>query len=409
MPRFIYKAKEGPTKVVEGVIDAENVDNAIQRVIQKGLTPLDVVKAVQENEASEKSSSNIGFSLIKKVSLSDVSNFTRQISDLIDASVPILRVLYIVSNQTKNKHFQEIILQMHLEVKDGGSFANALSAHKDIFSPLYINMIRTGELSGQLPVIVGRLADYLEKEQETKGKVRSSLAYPTVILIVGILTIFVLLTFVVPRMAVMFEDLDQELPLPTVILTNLSGFFAQYWWLMIGVLVVSGVYLKRWLSFPRGRLWFDMFKIKIPVLGQFFITVEVGRFARTLGTLLESGIPITNALNSVSSTIENTALQGEIKQIAEDVSSGSSLKAALKQSVLFPEMAVSMISVGEETGKLEKGLYKIADNFERQSEQSVKTFISLLGPIVLVGIVSLVGFFMIAMLLPVLQMNMLIQ
>ena len=260
-----------------------------------------------------------------------------------------------------------------------------------------------------MEIVLNRLADYLDKEQETQSKVRSSLAYPALILIVGILTVFVLLTFVIPRLTVMFDDFNQDLPLVTLFLINISSFFAQFWWIMVISITGGIVYLKKWFQSEKGRLWFDSTIIKLPIFGYFIKVVEIGRFCRTLGTLLESGVVITTALNSVWATVNNQVLRNEIKQVSEDVTNGASLRGALKSCSFFPEIAVNMISVGEETGNLEKSLLKIADTFERQADQTIKTLVSLIGPIVLVFIVSIVGVVVIAMLLPIFQMNLLIS
>jgi len=346
---------------------------------------------------------------LKRIHKRDIVLFTRQMSDLVDASIPLLQALKIVADQTKNVYLNDVILKMHHSVKDGGSFSDALNQHPDIFSNLFVNMVRAGEVSGELEHTLSRLADYLEKEHETQSKVRSSLAYPAMILMVGIITIFVLLTVVIPRITVMFDDLDQQLPMATVFLVSVSNFFAHFWWMILSVGILCGLYLKHRLSTDEGQLWFDSFKLKIPLLSSFIKIVEVGRFSRTLGTLVESGVPISTALNSVWPILENAALQIEMKRVADEVTQGASLKKALKQCRFFPETAVSMISIGEESGKLDRGLYKIADSFERESDRTVKTMISLLGPAVLIVIVAIVGFVVISMLLPIFQMNLLIQ
>jgi len=410
MPQFSYKAKEGPGKIVDGVIEASNNEGAINEIIRSGLVPLEVVPAeLNTGSKTEKSVKKESLRLIRQVSLKDLTVFTRQISDLVDASVPMLRSLQITSSQTRSPHFKQVIDEMHASVKDGSAFSDALARHKQVFSSLFINMVKAGEVSGNLEKVLRRLADYLEKEQETRSKVKSSLAYPMLILVVGIVTVFVLLTFVIPRLSVIFDDLDQALPLPTVILTGISGFFAQYWWFILAVVGIGAVYLKKWVNTPGGRKKFDAFKLRIPLLGDFISIVEIGRFSRTLGTLVESGVAITTALNSVWATIENVILMDEVKKISEDVANGTSLKAALKGCTFFPEMAVNMISVGEETGHLERGLYKIADTYEKQADQTVKAMLSLLGPVVLIVIVAIVGFVVIAMLLPIFKMNLLIE
>ncbi len=409
MPKFTYKAKEGPGRIITGFVDAESADLAIQKVIKMGLSPIDVSQGAVENSKPIRIPSKITLKVFKTVSSTELVLFTRQMSDLVDASVPILRALQIVLNQTQNLNFKEVIEQMYLTVKDGKSFSEALARHTNLFSNLYVNMVKSGEVSGQLEVILNRLADYLEKEQELKSKVRSSLAYPALILGVGFLTIIVIVTFVVPRLSMMFDDMNQQLPLPTVILLKVSSFFSNFWWLILTCAVTGGLYLRQWLHSPKGSLWFDSFKLRIPFLSNFIKMIEVARLTRTLATLVESGVPITTALKSVSAMIENQILRDQVKTASDEVSNGSSLKSALQRCNFFPEMAINMVSVGEETGKLDRGLYKIAESYERQSDRIVRTIVSLLGPLVLVVVVSIVGFVVISLLLPILRMNLLVE
>lgn len=409
MPRFAYKAKEGPDKIVNGVIEAQSLDSAISKIIQQGFAPIDVTQAAQGMADVSEKRTAVPLRFSSKIRSADLSVFTRQMSDLIDASVPMLRALQVTVRQTENPKLKEIINNMMVMVRDGDSFSQALARQDGIFTPLYVHMVRSGEISGKLNIVLNRLADYLEKEVDTRNKVRMSLAYPALILGVGVLMIFVLLTFIIPRLSIMFEDMDQTLPLVTVIVMGLSSVFARFWWVMLAVAGLGYTYFKRWIDTAKGRRWLDTLKLKTPVLGHFLRVVEVGRFARTLGTMVESGVSITPALQSVGDTVSNVLLREEIQRVSQEVTNGASLQESLHRTTFFPEMAVNMISIGEETGHLERGLYKIADTYERESDQAVRTMINLLGPLVLIGVFIIVGFFIIAMLLPILQMNMLIQ
>jgi general secretion pathway protein F len=406
---YFYKAKQGPTKVVDGVIEADNQNAAISKIMEQGLTPLEVSEYSSQKETKKESTGTLPLMRKVKVQDSDLVDFTRQINDLLDASVPMLRALQIVLNQTRNVALKKVIEGLFKYVQDGGSFSDALAQYPEVFSPLYVSIVKTGEVGGNLEKILSRLADHLEKTQETRRRIKSSLAYPALILSVGILTIFVLLTFVIPNLTIMFEDLDQALPLPTTILIAISSFFARVWWLLLGLVVVVCVYFNRWIKSEGGKKRADSLTIKIPFLGEFVRTYEIGLFARTLGTLIESGVAITAALRAVCGTISNSVLRDEVQIVAEEVKNGSSLKNALSKGSFSSEMLVNMVSVGEETGRLDRSLYKVADAFERKSDATVKTIISLLGPIVLILVVSLVGFVVIAMMLPIFQMNLLIQ
>ncbi|MBU0469593.1 MAG: type II secretion system F family protein [Candidatus Omnitrophica bacterium] len=412
MQIFQYKAKEGPAKIIEGTIEAESADNAIQKIMHLGFTPIDVSPVISVSVKTGKSkqrASSLGFSFFKKISFNEVVVFTRQISDLVDASISVLRSLKIVAEQTKNQKFKEVILSMHSIVRDGGSFSDALLQNQDIFSSLYVGMVRTGEGGGGLSVVLERLAVYLEKEQENRSKIRASLAYPSLILIVGFITIFVLLAFVIPRLSIMFDDLNQTLPLPTLLLVNISNVFGRLWWLILGLIGFGIAAFRKWINSGNGRSCFDSIILKIPFFSEFIKTIEVERFARTLATQIETGVSITEALDSAIIVISNLQLRNELKSVSVEVANGDSLRASLTRTEFFPQMAVNMISVGEETGRLEKGLYKVADTYSRQADQTTKTLISLLGPLVLIVIVTLVGFVVIAMLLPIFQMNLLIE
>lgn len=410
MAKFSYKAKEGPAKIVSGTVEAPNAAAAVKKILELGLSPIDV--AMQESGSSIKDPGNPvkpAFIFQKRVSQGALVLFTRHLCDLVEASVPILRVLQLAEKQTRHSHLKTIIGQMADIVKDGGSLSDALSRYPDVFPKLYVNMVRAGEVSGQLGLVLQRLADLLERDQETQLRVRSSLAYPIFIFCVGILSTFVLLTFVIPRLTVIFEDFNQELPLPTKIMISVSNVLAGYWWLIVGVGVLLFVYGRKWLATPSGKLWCSEFQLRQPVLGNFIQEIEIGRFARTAGTLVESGVVIIEALNSVKTLFDNEVLRRETEAAVADVANGSSLATALKKCPHFPETAVNMISVGEETGHLERGLYKLADSLERQADATAKTLVSLVGPIFLVVVVGFIGMIVVSMLLPIFQMNLIIQ
>ncbi|MBF0479693.1 MAG: type II secretion system F family protein [Candidatus Omnitrophica bacterium] len=412
MKQFYYKAKDGMQNVVEGQVSALSREQAIAQLVQKKLAPLlvqDVLERVVVKPQVKKNLLQGWSAFVSRVRTKDVVLFTRQMSDLIGAAVPILRSLQIVEHQTRHEALKECVQGMYEAVRDGAAFSDALSQYKNIFSALYINMVKTGELSGKLELTLERLADHLEKEMEVGQKIRGSLAYPAFILGVGALTVFVLLSFVIPRLTVIFEDMDQALPLPTIILLKVSGFFAAYWWAVLLGIFVGGGYVWQWSRSDHGRVWIDRKKLQLPLLGEFIKQAEMGRFARTLATMLDTGVSITIALKAVARMIDNVILREQIMHISDLVANGASLRNAVAQAKFIPEMAVNMISIGEETGKLEKGLYKVADVYEKQTAETMKTAITLLGPAVLVFIIVIVGFVVIAMLLPIFQMNTMIK
>ncbi len=411
MNTFNYKAKHGPKNIVEGTVKAENKEMAIRWVIQSGYTPINVSLASAVPKPVKKAGPAVTEkrAATDRVKAKEIVVFTRQLSDLVDASVPILRAMAIIRNQTDKVHLKALYQSIYGDLENGGSLSDALEAHPKIFSTFYVQLVRTGEASGQLGLILDRLAAYLEKEQEVQGKVVASLAYPLLILIVGFATVFVLLTWVIPRITVMFEDLGQELPALTVMLVKMSEFFAAFWWIMVAAvvgLISAGLAYART---PRGGRAIDEFKLRVPFLGSFIRMVELGRVSRTLGALIESNLDITTALTSASATVQNICLREEMSRVPREVSEGSSVHAALKQCSFFPEMATNIISVAEETGHLEKGFNKIAHTFERRADDVMRAMVSLIGPLVLMIIVGIVGFMVIAMLLPIFQMNLLMS
>ncbi|MDP2939566.1 MAG: type II secretion system F family protein [Candidatus Omnitrophota bacterium] len=406
MAKFYYKAKKGPKDLIEGSIEAETKELALNKISKLGYFPIEVK---EERPPEKKLSGGLSFSLFKKVTSSDISIFTRQLADLLNSGIVVLRALEIIYNQTHNLHLKTIILDIRDFVRDGGTLAEGLNRHTKFFSQVYVSMVKSGEVSGTMDVVLNRLADFYDQEEETRSKIRASLAYPLLMAIVGTSTIFILITFVVPRLISLFVELSQALPLPTRILIGTSSFFAKFWWLIIIVIALFFALLKRRQKNKEGKFAIDKFKLKIPFFGDFIKKVELARFARTLGTLLANGITIILAMEVVSQVAENEVLRRDIERMLKDISDGSSLTNALVNSTFFPDVVMNMVAVGEEGGNLEKSLFKIADSYERQADRTVKIITSLLEPIMIVVIGSAVGFIVVAMLLPIFQINLIVR
>lgn len=409
-PKFKYKAKEVPHELLEGVVEAADYGQAVDALIKKGLTPIEVRADDIEAALTGPAKGLIEPKALKaRINRNEVVYFTRQMSDMLDAAVPIYKALQLVSRKTRDKEFRSIIDQMGEGIRNGASFSSELSRHQNIFSPYYVQMVRAGEMAGRSEIILGRLAGYLEKEQEIAGKVKASLAYPLLILFIGFLVVFILLSFVIPRFVIMFEDAGQSLPLPTTILMMISGLLARFWWLIGVAFIIGSDWLIKWGRTDRGKRWIDWHLLKMWVVGPFIQAVETGRFARVLGTLIENGVAIVKALDIAKETVSNHVLREQLSAVSSEVLHGMSLGNALKKVEFFPEMVSDMIYIGEETGHFEKGLYKIADIYEREAERMMATSVSLLGPMVLIGLVAVVGFIVIAIMLPIMQMNQLIR
>lgn len=409
MAKFSYRAKKGVHDIVEGVIEAANVHDAVLQITRQGLSPVDV-DVFQENKRKQGPSLKPAVALKRsRISHKHVVIFTRQIYDLVDAGIPLLRALYLLAEQNSQNALGAALEDVARFVQDGGSLSEGLARYPESFSSLYVHLVKSGESSGHLNTVLGRLADFLEKDQEISQKAATSFIYPSLILFVGVATVFVLLSFVVPRLTDMFEELSQRLPWPTVFLINVSHLFASFWWLILIFLIGSFLYGQHLYRIPEHRSKIDAWKLRLPFVGEFIVKLELVRFAQTLGTLLDGGVPIVEALRGVAAVVGNHALRQEVSRLADDIAGGASLTEALKGIAFFPSAAVNMVAVGEESGQLEKALHKIAVSYERQTDQIIRAITSLVEPALIVLIGSVVGFVVVAMLLPIFQMNLIIQ
>jgi type II secretory pathway component PulF len=270
-------------------------------------------------------------------------------------------------------------------------------------------MVASGETGGTLENVLGRLSDFLEKDEETISKIRASLAYPALMAFVGFITIFVLLSFVAPRLTIIFLDLGQTLPLPTRLLIAISSFFARFWFFIIISITFIAVSFNRWLKTKEGKRVFDGLKLKMPIIGDFIKRAEIARLGRTLGTLIANGVPIIQALNVAARTMGNDVIRQELEEAREMVVGGSTLSLSIKKKRYFPEMMINMIAVGEESGALENALFKVADTYDKEIDRSIKTFTSLLEPSLILFMGLVVGFIVISMLLPIFQINLMVR
>jgi type II secretion system protein F len=401
MPRFVYKAKSGPEDIKEGIVEAESQDQATLKLSKMGFFILSIE---EESAAFIKRSRGMSF-LFKSVPLRDISSFTRQLSNLLDSGLTMLNALGILIDQGENPYLRHIIGTVRDDIKAGSTFSAALAKHPKVFSRLYVSMAESGEISGGLEDVLSRLSDFMEKDEENSSKIKASMAYPGLMAFVGFITIFVLLSFVAPRLIVIFVDLGQALPLPTKILIWVSNIFSRLWPLM---LVGTGLFvmvLYKWSKTKDGKAAFDSAKLRLPLLGAFIKKAEVGRFARTLAALISNGVPIIQALNIANATLDNTLIKKDIEQASKDVSEGASLSSSINKSSVFPPMAANMIFVGEESGTLERSLVKIANAYEIETDRSMKIITSLLEPVLILFMGAVVGFIVIAMLLPIFQLN----
>ena len=348
------------------------------------------------------------FLFLKGVGLRDLSNFTRQLSNLLDSGLPILNALGILMEQSENPHLKHTLGLIRDDVKDGVTYSAALTKHPKIFSTLYVNMVASGEVSGSLEDVLRRLSDFLERDEETRSKIRASLAYPGLMAFVGFVTIFILLSFVAPRLTGIFVDLGQMLPLPTRMLIGISSLFARFWLFIIIAIAAMAVAFNRWANTKEGKATFDSLKLKIPLVGSFIQKAEIARLARTLGTLIANGVSIVQALRVCASIIDNNVIKEELIRASKEVVEGAALSKSIKKGKYFPSMVINMIAVGEESGSMERALFKVADAYDSEIDRAIKAITSMLEPGLILFMGLIIGFIVIAMLLPIFQLNLMV-
>ncbi|NQT92823.1 MAG: type II secretion system F family protein [Lentisphaerae bacterium] len=398
MPTFSYRAKQGPVATVEGELRAESRAEALSRLEAMGYTPLSVT------EKQVESSSRRVFSGWR-VGARNVTIFTRQLASLTRSGVPILRALSTIREQTENARLAAILAHVEGSVRDGNTLSESLSGYPAEFSELYVNMVRSGEGGGILDDVLFRMADAREKEEDTRRRIQAATAYPMLVVVVGILTVFILLSFFMPRVVELFRDY-KTLPLPTRILIGLSDVFAAHWHWIILIGVLFGAVLKRLAGMEKGRTFVDGIRLRLPLLGRFLRESDIARFARTFSLLLDSGVPIERALTLGANTMHNAVLRDEMLNIREEtVRQGLPVSEGLKRSRHFPVFMANMVGVGEEGGKLEGSLLEVANFYEKEVEQRTRLATSLLEPLLILVVGLAVGFIVFAMLLPIFQLG----
>ena len=401
MAKFVYEAKRSPTDSTKGMLVADSKTAAIQKLVQEGW----YVISLEEEDQDLKEASGGGTVLFKRIGLKSVTTFTRQLSDLMEAGLTLVKALSVLEAQTPDKRMKGVIQDIRDFCMDGNPLSAALARQTRVFSDLYVSMVRSGETGGALENILKRLADFNDKQLEIQTKVRTALAYPILMSVVGAVTIIVLVTFVVPRMMVVFSDLGQALPLPTQILLGVSYGMANYWWVVLGAIAALVVTAVRIYKTENGRLAIDRMRLSLPVIGDLIKKVEVARFSRTLATLLNNGVPILESLKVVSDSVGNAVIKKDILNAYTAVREGSSLGRAFQNSAAIPAGVSNIVAVGEEGGHLERSLFKVAEGYERESDEAVKIMMSLLEPALILVLGLVVGFIVISMLLPIFEIN----
>jgi general secretion pathway protein F len=408
MPVYEYTALDSAGKKRKGIIDADSLAAARQKIRHSGSFPVDIHESTPvSRKKTERSPAN--FILVQRVRQQEVHVATRQLATLLGAGIPLVPALNGLIEQTTNPALKKIIAQLKDAVNEGNSFTAALSEHPRLFSKIYVNMVKAGEASGSLDVVLDQLADFGESEQATRARISAALIYPLVLSLVGTVILFLLLTLIVPKITKVFEDSQEALPLPTIILMNLSNFLGTYWWLLFLLLAGLLLALRYAIGRPKGRRIWDRLKLTAPMMGDLNTKLAAARFGRTLGSLLQSGVTLVNALKIVRNMFNNVLLADTIDQATEDLEKGGSLSKVLQGSRWFLPMVVQMIAVGEQSGTLEKMLMKVADSYEKEVETRIKALTSLIEPFMILFMGVIMLFIVLSILLPIFEMNQLIK
>ena len=403
MPAFSYRGRtrvEG--RIVAGTIEAEDVGALVVRLRQQGIIPSAIrLRSKALAPRFNKRQIRFGSGVRKK----ELAVFTRQFATMINAGLPLIQCLDILAEQSSNKNFREIILALKKDIEGGSTFANALSKHPKIFDNLYVNMVSAGETGGILDTILNRLAIYIEKAQALKAKIFASLLYPVAVSVLAVGIVTVMLVFIVPTFASMFESLESALPTPTQILMNISNFLRSKILFILGLLLVIGIGLFQYRRTSIGEMQVAKLSLSLPIFGNLVRKTSVARFTRTLGTLVSSGVPILDALEITARTSGNKVIEKAIMATREGISGGENISEPLKKSQVFPPMVVQMVAVGEQTGALDAMLQKIAEFYEQEVDTAVEGLTALIEPVLLICLGAVCGSIVISLFLPILTMS----
>lgn len=413
MPIYTYHAKKGPTETVAGEVDSPTEEQALVQIEKMGLVPVRIAlkiarsdeKPADTADTKEKKAPQAVIRALAgsvRVKSRDIDTFTRQLASLVKSSVPMLQALALLAKQTGNRQLKDLVGDLWTNVKDGKTLSEAMAVYPGVFNNMYLNMVKSGERSGTLDQVLFRLAEHREREQDLKQKIQAALAYPVLVMIVGAGTIFVMLTYFLPKLTVIFKGMKQELPLPTKVLMGLTGFMSQYWYIILIVIAVFLILFGRVKRGSRKKLLFDTIVLKIPFIKKFTLDAETGRFARSLGILIKNGLSVHESLELAADTLDNEAMKEALKTAGKSiVEQGLSLSESFTKTQIFPDFTINMISVGEQGGKVTEALEEIANVYEREVDQSIKIMTSLLEPILILTVGAIVGFIVFAMLLPI--------
>lgn len=401
MPQFRYEVKKGPDEKLSGVLEADTQRAAVARLRDMGYFPLEV-EPVVEKEGARRA---IARRVLHRVRLKDRNIFFRQLANLTESGMMLTRALRTIESQSENPQLAAVVGAIRGDVQQGGTLADAMAEHGRLFPPLYINLVRAGETGGMLDDVLWRIVDFGEQEEELRGKAVSAMVYPVFLSIISAISVFILVSFVFPKFTGIFKEFNAELPLPTVIVMGLCDFMGTWWWAVLLAIAAAVWALVRWFRTEAGRRQWDAALLRIPVVRALAAKYEMAKFARTFGTLLDNGVPILTTLQITADTLGNRIIQDEVRRLHGTVMAGGAVSEGLEQCPHFPPLVVNMFAVGEESGRIGAVANRIASAYDLEVERAVKAVTALFEPLLIVIMGVIIGFLVIAMLLPMLTLS----
>jgi general secretion pathway protein F len=399
MPIFSYKGLDKTGKEIKSTINAESVIQAKHKIKLSNIMLIDIK---EKKTKTGNSSLSIGSG---KVSINDLALMTRQLATLIKAKIQIVEALSALQDQVDNDYLRVVLSELRQDVNEGLSLAKAMAKHKRVFNNVYINMVEAGEASGNLEVVLLKLADFTEAQVKLQNKIKGAMMYPVIMFVVGTLLMSVIFIFIIPKLTKIFISMKMELPLPTKISIFISGFLTNYWYIMIVAIVIAYFAFKKYISTPKGeRVWHKVL-LRFPVVGDLIRMINVARFCSTLATLMNSGVPILTAMAIVKNLIPNVHMKDAVESARDAISEGKNMAIPLKESGQFPSMVTHMITLGEKSGELENMLGIISENYEDQVDTRIGGLTSVLEPIMIVGLGIAVCFIVFSVIMPMMKLN----
>ena len=400
MPSFQYRARDHEGKAITGVLDGDDKGAVAEQILRLGYIPVDIRPKQKEVKVKKGTAANWADRWMRRVSSNELIYLNRQLALVLGAGVPLLSCLRLMAKQTDNQRLRDILLGISDDIEGGTDFSEAMSHYPNVFSSIYVNMIRAGEASGQLEATLHRIAALQEYEMETRERVKAATRYPKLVVGALIVAFFVVVYFVIPTFARVFGDMGAELPLPTRVMIALNDYIQKYWVLSLVGLTILVVSLIWWIRTPPGRYWLDWLKVHFPLMGELMSKFVLSRFSRIFATLNASGLPILRTLEISSETVGNVYYARSLRKVAEEVKRGDNLSDSLARAGIFPPLLHQMVTVGETTGKLDEVLGKVSDYYNQDVDYAIKRFSTLIEPLLLAILASFVFFFALSVFLP---------